>query len=103
LPPSAAAPQDCIGGQTAGGIIHLFYARTGIEQLLDDLKVIGPGLVDRRPYGSTEDRASIPAAGLDRYLAEKQQTDGVQLSTVRGPMKSVEARAGARRWIDATG
>ena len=103
-PCSDCGTGDAAGSrQCAGALWDIPYLQDGtrIEQLFDDLQMIGSRFVDGRPDCRSECCAAIHASRFERSLCADEEPHRFQLSTIRCPVEGVQTGARPSRGIDA--
>jgi hypothetical protein len=60
-----------------------------------------PRFVDGRPDGRIQDVTAVHTSRFERRSPPKEQPNRLQLPTIRGPMKCIQACTRATRRIDA--
>src|SRR6266851_4187595 len=57
--------------------------------------MVSPRLVDGRPHCTTQDRSAVHVLYFERSFSFDEQFDGIQVSSIRGPVQGGQSGAGA--------
>ena len=83
------SPEYFVNLVVTRGITCGVKPRAAAISALDDQFVISPRLVNGRPHRRTQNRSAVHALRFQRRLSLDQQLDGLQLPTIRSPVKAV--------------
>ena len=85
----------------AGRVAHIAYERAGVQQFINDLEMVRLRLVYRGPDCRPKNCRTVRVPGFEGQFALKERPNSFKLSSVRGPMQCIHARARSCRRVNA--